>query len=302
MDDSGTRIIVADLDLCGDSPEDIVIEDCIIWEWDSAKAEGGALRGKDLRIDESKYRYSSYWKKDVIIFSGSGGYIGVIDYQTKQLLFSHNPGRGPHSVELLPNGDLVAVCSGNSNSSDGCVLYYALTKGEKKPSSQYSLESAHGVVWDPENNVVWALGGKKIVAFNVSEGKLSLINGMGVSGFSGGHELTPILGSPGEYWVSVGKQVLRFDGNNGTIVESYQNSEKISNKNVKGIAYFEDGSMIQTAHDQGGTGTYRSSELRILYTEYSTGKVQTVLFKELMIPHRPGSQTYKIGVFTKNYN
>jgi hypothetical protein len=70
---------------------------------------------------------------------------------------------------------------------------------------------------------------------------------------------------------------------------------------VKGIAWFPDGTMITTAHDQGGTGTYRSSEFRYMYLGYSEGKVKQVEVKTIMIPHREGSQTYKIHTLSKDY-
>ena len=305
MDDSGTRILIADLNLCGEDPEDIVIEDCIIWEWDSADAKGAQVQGKDLRIDESNLRYSSYWKKDVVIFSGSGGWVGIIDYETKEVLFEHKPGYGPHSVELLPNGDLVVACSGNSSTSDGRVLHYPLSEGKTTPGSNVPLKSAHGVCWDPTNEIIWVLGGDEIIGCTVKDGKITKVGGMGASlkaiGESSGHDMVPVYGQPGKYYVSGGSCIMLFDANEGTISKSFQRSASYNGKSVKGIAWFADGTMITTAHDQGGTGTYRSSQLRFMYLGYSTGKVKQVTVKKIMIPHREGSQTYKIHTLSKDY-
>lgn len=303
MDDSGSRILIADLNLCGDDPEDIVIEDCIVWEWDSATAYGAKLQGKDLRIDEAGLRYSELWKKDVVIFSGSGGWVGVLDYETKEVLFEDNPGHGPHSVELLPNGDLVVACSGNGN-TDGRILHYALSEGKKEHGDPVFLESAHGVCWDPTNEMIWVLGGYEIIGCTVQNGKLIELEGTGASlkaiGHSGGHDFVPVYGQPGKYWVS-GDTIMLFDANEETITASFPRASSYTGKNVKGIAWFPDGTMIITAHDQGGTGTYRSSELRFLYLGLSEGKVKQTIVKELMIPHRPGSQTYKIHTLSKDY-
>lgn len=303
MDDSGTKIIIADLNLCGDDPNEINIEDCIVWEWDSAKATGAALQGKDLRIDEANLRYSEYWKKDVVIFSGSGGWVGIIDYATKEVLFEDKPGNGPHSVELLPNGDLVVACSGNGNAM-GTVLHYPISEGKKKTSATVELESAHGICWDPTNEVIWVLGGNEIIACSINNGVLTKIGGMGASlkkiGHGGGHDFVPVYGQPGKYWIS-GDTVMLFDANEETITDSFSHSAAYQDDNVKGIAWFPDGTMITTAHDQGGTGTYRSSEFRYMYLGYSEGKVKKVEVKTIMIPHREGSQTYKIHTLSKDY-
>ena len=303
MDDSGTKILIADLDM-GDGPEDIDIGKCIVWEWDSETAEGSKLQGKKITMDEAGYRYSACWKRPVVIFCGSGGWVGAVDYMTKEVLFEDNPGNGPHSVELLPNGDLVVACSGNSNSSAGKLLYYPLSKGEDKPSSSLPLVSAHGVCWDPANEVIWALGGSEIIACVAEDGVLKQISDMGVSlseqGYSGGHDLVPAYGQPGKYWVSCSSSLLFFDSEAQTLTNAASMPAKYLGASVKGIAWFSDGTMILTAHNQGGTGDYRSSEFRILYPD-GTDEDGNPQIKVVTVPHRKGSETYKIHTFSDAY-
>ncbi len=306
MDDSSKRILVVDLDK-GNSPEEWSMENAVIWEWSVDEAKGASFYGKDVRIDSTKYRYSSYYKKDVIVFCGSAGWVGIIDYETKEVLFDHKPGQGPHSVELLPNGDLVVACSGNDGAAEGRVLYYPLSSGSSAPSPKpIMLNSAHGVCYDPQNEVVWALGSTEVIALKPvgsgKDAKLMQIAGMGASlGVTGGHVMTPAFGNPGKYWLSSSQQTWIFDANEGTVSSTDLKCDEYSNKGVKGMAYFADGTMVQTAHDQGGTGTYRSSELKIMYLAESSGKVTQAVVKSVMIPHRVGSQTYKVHVFTKDY-
>ena len=309
MDDSATKIIVVDLDKGGDSPEEYDIGSSVIWEWNAHYA-GSPMQGKTVNIDCTKYRYSAYYKKDVIVFSGSGGWVGIIDYATKELLFYDNPGLGPHSVELMPNGDLVLACSGNSDSANGRLIYYPLSTGATKQSSYVMLNSAHSVCWDPVNEVLWGLGGREINAYQISgygtkSAKIQKISGMGVSlgnlGYSGGHEMTPKFGEPGKYWVSVSNCILLFDANKESVSNIFTHSGKYNGKSVKGIAYFPDGTMVITAHDQGGTGTYRSSILKFVYLTKSEGKVSSTIVKTADVPHRKGSQTYKLEVFSKDY-
>lgn len=307
MDVSARGILVVDLDKTGDHPENWSIEDGIIWEWSTSDLTEGKMKGVSVIMDSTRLRYSPYYESDVIVFSGSGGWVGIVDYATKELLFEDNPGLGPHSAELLPNGDLVLACSGNSDSEKGCILYYPLSSGATKYSSSFPLISAHGVCYDPEQDVIWALGGYEIVALSVSgkgtdNAKISEINGMGVElPTSGGHEMSPAYGHPGKYWVSGTKDVWIFDSVEGTLSATDLQAKKYSQGNVKGMAYFADGTMVQTSHNQGDTGTYRSSLFRVMYLEESTGKVKTTLVKELMIPHAGEYQSYKVNVFCKDY-
>ena len=307
MDVSARGILVVDLDETGDHPENWSVEDGIIWEWSTDDLAEGKMKGVSVTMDSARLRYSPYYESDVIVFCGSGGWVGVVDYATKELLFEDNPGKGPHSAELLPNGDLVLACSGNSNSEEGCVLYYPLSSGLTRSTSTYPLISAHGVCYDPEQDVIWALGGYEIVALSVSgkgteKAKISPVNGMGVKlPSNGGHELSPAYGHPGKYWVSGGKEVWVFDSVEGTISATDLQAKKYTNKNVKGMAYFSDGTMVQTSHDQGGTGTYRSSLFRVMYLAESSGKIKTSVVKELMIPHAGDYQSYKVDVFCKDY-
>ncbi len=305
MDDSSKTILVVDFDK-GSSPAEWSMDNAVIWEWSTDMAKGFGMQGKNINIDSAKYRYSEYYKKDVIIFCGSSGWVGIIDYQTKDLLFEHQPGNGPHAVEILPNGDLVVARSGNGN-GNGDVLYYPIASGASAPSDEkVKLDSAHGICYDPKNKVLWALGDKEIVALRVMgdgvSAKLTKINGMGVNlSQGGGHVLAPAYGNPGKYWVSTGKKVWVYDSENQSISSGALRAPKYSGASVKGMAYFADGTMVQTAHDQGGTGTYRSSQLKIMYLAESSGKVTQAVVKSVMIPHRAGSQTYKVHVFTKDY-
>ncbi len=305
LDDNGSNILVVNPELAGTSPADFDITKAIVWEWSVFDAKGSMIHGQDVRIDCTKYRYSSYYKKDVIIFCGSKGWAGIIDYETKELLFETTVNvPGPHSVELLPNGDMIMACSGNSDYDAGCILYYPLSAGGSMYCDKYPLWGAHSVVYDPEEELIYALGGSDVVSLAVMRPgtkeakfafaglrlKLTYPDG---NTDGGGHELIPMLGQPGKYFLA-SNQLMILDVKEGTVSRTDEMAVKYNLTNIKGMAYFADGISVQTAHNQGGTGTYRSSVLRVLYPEGDT-------LKEVMIPHRGGSATYKISVFMKDY-
>ncbi|MBQ2273763.1 MAG: hypothetical protein II337_09925 [Clostridia bacterium] len=307
MDVSARGIFVVDLNKSGDHPEDWSVEEGIIWEWATTDAKNSKMGNVSVTMDSTRLRYSPYYGCDVVVFCGSGGWVGIVSYETKELLFEDKPGNGPHSAELLPNGDLILACSGNSNTDNGCILYYPLSAGAKKPSSTVSLKSAHGVCYDPQQDVVWALGNREIIAIDVygegtMDARITAVNGMEVSLPSGGgHDLSPAYGYPGKYWVSTSKTVYVFDSVNGTVSATDLQANQYTKASVKGMAYFPDGTMVQTAHDQGGTGTYRSSLFRIIYPTMSSGRVKKRIIEDVMIPHAKDCHTYKVSVFTKDY-
>ncbi len=310
MDNNAKEILVVDFDK-GSSPEDWSLSSAsVVWKWstdDAAWASGSAkpkIKGKTINMDSVKYRYSSYYKKDVIVFCGSSGWVGIVDYASKKLLFEDNPGFGPHSVELLPNGDLVLACSDNGGDK-GQVLYYPLSAGQTKASSSVPLDSGHGICYDPQEDILWALGDAEIVGLKVKNSgrataSLETVPGRGTSfnGAKGGHVISPIFGNPGCYWVSTSSRIWVFSSRQNTVSPSLFKASYYTNGSVKGIAYFPDGTMIQTAHNQGGTGTYRSASFRVLY-RVANGTKEEV--KSVMIPHIQNDQTYKVHVFTKDY-
>ncbi len=308
MDDDSKRILVVNPEKGGSFPESWTFKSsCIVWEWSTDDASGAKMEGRNINIDCAKYRYSAYYKKDVIIFCGSAGYAGIIDYKTKELLFEAKVDvDGPHSVELMPNGDLVMACSGNSNYDAGAILYYPLSSGATSYTSSVPLWGAHSVVYDPDNQMILALGGKEVIGLTVTDGgtktaKLVTVPEKHVEMFypgttvpnGGGHELIPIFGQPGKYFLAADGLFL-YDSVKNTISYDDALATKYTLAQTKGMAYFADGISVQTAHNQGGTGNYRSAAFRVLYPDGET-------MKEVMVPHISGRATYKVSVFTKDY-
>ncbi len=308
MDDSSKRILVVNPEKGGSFPSSWTFKSsCVVWSWSTDDAKGAQMEGRNINIDCTKYRYSAYYQKDVIIFCGSGGYAGIIDYKTKDLLFEAKIDvDGPHSVELLPNGDLVVACSGNSNYDAGCVLYYPLSAGETTYCDKVMLWGAHSVVYDPDNKLILALGGKEVIGLSVTDGgtknaKMTSLPEKHVEMFypgttapnGSGHELIPVLGQPGKYFLAADNLFL-YDSTANTISYDDALATKYNLAQTKGMAYFADGVSVQTADKQGGSSNYRSLAFRVLYPDGDT-------MKEVMVPHISGRETYKVSVFTKDY-
>lgn len=216
----------------------------------------------DIGIDDAKLRHSNYHNKDVVITTSSSGDVRIHDYEDGETIWCTNLGTdaSPHSIEMLPNGDVVIACSGNDASTsteiNGKILYYKVGTEGWSNTSTISLKSAHGVVWDEENEVIWALGMDGLTAYQVSEdGLLTQKTGMGVELTAcGGHALSTDYQDSNYLWITTAvDKVLKFDKTKNQVVSNYTYSDMAIDStgrtlanavHVKGITSFEDGTVV----------------------------------------------------------
>ena len=309
-------VVVFDLNACEGDYELLKNDDiAVVWEWDADDDPNCKIK-PGAGIDSAKYRYSEYYERDVIIACSSNGWAGVIDYEAKSLLWEYNIGNGPHSIEMLPNGDVVVACS----SDPGALAYVPLSAGITKPVSSIPSLYCHGVSWDPENEWLWVLEDTGVYAavinnMGTAEGKIVRVAGSGSefgtsktgTAISGGHAFSPIYGEPGKYWASSGSDLWQFDATKETISNSYARHAKLNaQNNIKGIASFPDGTVVQTVAQLGGENTtsydWSSNGFRIITRELSSGKVATLQDKvTVVLFDRMDREFYKVQPFTKDY-
>lgn len=245
--------------------------------------------------DGVKFRHHAPSGFDVMVMCCSGGFVGMVSYPQGELLaYVENAGGNPHSVEVLPDGAL-AVAASNGN----YVRIYD-TSGYGDVSEKYTqvkLEDAHGLLWDPEYEVLWALGRSELVAYEVDEDhKMTRVENLCVSLFShGGHDLAPVFGNTDLLWASTGANVLQISKSTGTCSILYPGGPSLSAiSNVKGIGNFPDGTVVYSRADNVGQewntdtvyiGTYNKDENRYYFEERKV----------------PGAEYYKIRIFEKSY-
>ncbi len=257
----------------------------------------------DYSLSGVKYRYSSYYQKDVIIATSSGGALYIYEYNPQtafpeQLLYSYDYAPyedeislyNAHCAEILPNGDVVVATSGyqkdgdGSNYRNGGIHYYPA--GSKDRSDFLSLPFAHAVLWDDKNECLWAIGFEGVVAIKVTgsgkDATMEKIEGMGCKkrDFTG-HDMVPAFGMDGKYWVSDNSKVYLFDSSTGKLTVS----KEYNYKSIKGIAYFEDGTMALTDWSQ------------YLVVHTTTPETYRVVKRVSQL----SDKTYKVHTFTKNY-
>ena len=302
----GHSIVVFDLNKTEGNLDLLTGGSCIVWAWSSDHDTKCTIK-PGSGINAAKYRYSAYYQKDVVIACSSSGWAGVIDYETRSLIWEYNVGEGPHSIEMMPNGDVVVACSGNEK-TEGKLVYIPLSAGKNSPSCEVVSPSSHGVMWDTQNECLWVMEHSQVAGFKVidagnANAQLERVEGLGVSlagKDSNGHVLSPVIGQPGKYWVGAGVHLWQFDAKDQTVTRAYDNARVLSIRNLKGVASFSDGVAVQTSAGLGGSTTYdwSSRGVRILLFEKKADDSLRPVIKEVIFYTR---EFYKVFPFTKDY-
>ena len=97
-----------------------------------------------------------------VLATASGGAVILIRLEDKKVRFYAHAGVNPHSAEILPDGNIISASSTDSTlrifSTDASVTSFP----DSVYLQDYTLTSAHGVVWDRARTCVWAVGYRTI--------------------------------------------------------------------------------------------------------------------------------------------
>lgn len=228
-----------------------------VWEWYPTQELGWKVTVELLKnaLSEVKVRYCDYHKSRVVLFCNSRGTVGMIDYPSGKCLWEDMVGVSPHAIELLPNGDIVVGASGGGDDTKGRIHYLTLTEdGTYTQAWEFVLYGAHGVVYDPKENLLWASGTNDVVALTLT-GKQ--IEGRGARIPCGyGHDLMADLRDPDKLLVSPSPMVYQFSKRHNEMLEEYPDSDVLHPLlRAKGISSFPDGVVVWVAY-----GRHTSSE------------------------------------------
>lgn len=184
---------------------------------------------------------------DVALSVCGSGYGCMISYPAGELLWSTNmAASNPHSIELMPNG-VIAIAS----SSGAEIRFFTTTeKASKKINARVAFEDAHGVLWDEENQVLWAVGRTVLTAYQVvlnADGTVTVTEDTSRRATipsDHAHDLAPVYGDANALWITTGSHVYQFNKQTKTFSTDYAGHEHLDCANVKGVGNFEDGSLV----------------------------------------------------------
>jgi len=185
--------------------------EAVLWEWNPATAPEIAPEDRHLfgAFSDSKPVLDSTH----ILTADSAGGVALIRRRDKAVLFYAQAGKNPHSAELLPDGNIVVASSVSSN-----IVIFAVPPIQDQTQNVtkrvYPLIRAHGVVWDAEGQLLWALGGDELVGYRYNFSKTSpeltraeviQLEGDAING----HDLYPVAGT--SFMLMTGDGVSLFD-------------------------------------------------------------------------------------------
>jgi hypothetical protein len=182
------------------------------------------------------------------------GYGCMISYPAGELLwYTDAAANNPHSIELMPSG-VIAIAS----STGGEVRFFTTeNKVSRKPAASMALEDAHGVLWDDEKQVLWAIGRTVLTAYHVelgSDGKVTVSEDKSLRvtiPSDHAHDLAPVYGNSDELWITTGSHVYRFSKSSKTFSTDYAGHGSLDRGAIKGVGNFPDGSIVYIYPDGG---------------------------------------------------
>lgn len=182
----------------------------VVWSWRPAES-GISSDGWGLPT-EAKLRNNSVWGGQWMAVCDSYGFMAVVSYPGKVKKWSATAGRtaNVHGIELLPNGNIAAAAS-----TGGWVrIYTSSTSPSSSTYTQYNLPDAHSVLWDPQRQVLWALGRNKLVQLKIggtdAAPSLSAVATTTLPADSG-HDVEPKYGDPTRLWITTGSSTWIYD-------------------------------------------------------------------------------------------
>ncbi len=199
----------------------------------------------------------------------------------------------PHSIELMPNG-VIAIAS----STGGEVRFFTTDQESSTAcSASVALEDAHGVLWDEEKEVLWAVGRNVLAAYRV---ELTADGGVAETEESDlraaissdhAHDLAPVYGNQDALWITTGSHVYQFNKTKRTFTTGYKGGILLNRSGVKGVGSFDDGSIVYIYPD----GWFKSWTSRSAYLLNASNGMRVEILKS------DEGHFYKIRVWDTRY-
>ena len=210
-----------------------------------------------------------------ILITSSGSGVAFVDRAQDRVLF-YGRAANAHSADLLPRGRVAVAASHDAAGKGDRLILFDLGRSNHELWSE-ELPWGHGVVWDEQRKVLWALADEDIRAYELRDWESDAPRLRRVALIplpeGGGHELSPVGGTP-LMAVSTGKRCWLFDRDSRTFRPHPELADKAK---VKSISH----------HPTGGPLAYVQAE--------SSWWAERIHFlNPRSVLHVPGEHFYKI--------
>ncbi|GAB3427390.1 DUF6528 family protein [Flindersiella endophytica] len=208
----------------------------ISWRWKPTATNGFADLVDNWGLpDEAKLRHRG--DQAYLLTADSYGLAAVVPYpQGTGAYWAADVGRAnnPHSIELLPDGNVAVAAS-----AGGWVRVFTASQGSASTTyTEFKLEDAHGVYWDADRSLLWAIGAHELVGLRLS-GPASAPVVTKVRGAAlptnWGHDLQPVAVDPDRLWLTTGSQVYQYSIRQNAFLQDFLSVSAINQAGVKSI-------------------------------------------------------------------
>lgn len=180
-DQSDNTIVIAD-----------VGEGNIEWEW---SPRGSEIQAADVTWFKNLSDAKPVYGLKYILTCASGGGVALIRMEDKKVVFYAYAGGNTHSVELLPDGNIVSASSTGNYLTVFSVD--TLHSAGNITGKRFPIKFGHNVVWDDRDQLLWTAAGSTLYAmkynFNCTAPDLDLYDSIALPG-KDAHDLFPAYG------------------------------------------------------------------------------------------------------------
>ncbi|MCX4783608.1 DUF6528 family protein [Streptomyces sp. NBC_01264] len=252
-----------------------------LWGWTPSSDRGLAdLSPARSWVNVSDAKQAVTSRGAFLLASASGGMAVAIDRTRGSTYWAQALPRADnvHSLEMLPDGNIAV-----SASTAGYIRLYAASQGVRANRYvQHRLAGAHAVSWSESRSLLWALGASELHGLELtgtaSRPALTLRYRYTLPA-TGGHDLAPVPGSPGDRWLSTSRNVYRFSSAAGTFVRATQ-PPGLDSSGVKSISQHPVTGQIITVRPDGQTSCeWCSSQVRFINPNRYDSLPSTSIYK-----------------------
>lgn len=289
-DQKNAEVAVIDLDAT-----DPKAKEAVLWQWSPTASLGFNTDGFGTSVDEAKLRYDEASGRFLLCVTSSAGFMGVASFPDGECVWNATEKIGPHSIELLPGGNVAVASSGNGNDDVAGIRVYAASQGKNNRTyAEALLPGAHGVLWDDTLGVLWGLGHNEVCAYRIggtaAYPTITEVESLRIGlPCKSGHDLQADPTQPAVMWVAAAK-LLRVDKTTGQCTEM---KAPLYVSGTKSIGNFPDGTVVRSA----ATKVYKDhdTDTLVIFTPKESGGWET---KKIAFPSRA---FYKARIISPAY-
>ena len=275
-DQLSQRILVLDPQV-----KDWNASEALKWSWRPEASNGfGAFLGAWGNPSGVKLRENDVFGGQWMVVTDSKGLAAIVPYPAgNELKWAQVVGGNPHSAELLPNGNIAVAAS-----TGGWVRVYASSQGpDASQYFEFPLKGAHGVLWDPANNLLWAVGDDHLVALEVLGTPDAPVLKKVIERplpTRGGHDLAPVYGEAGRLWVTTGSSVYQYDKAEDAWIDSYFGADALLRRSgVKGVGDLPNGQVVAVWPKSGSLYTWTTDTVHLFLPDEVRRRDNSAIYK-----------------------